>query len=304
MKRLLFIASICLCLFHPGQVRAEAPIPPAPTGGDYIVDQADILSDEQEANLNSTLASYEKQTSVEIGILTVSSIENDYIENFSLNVARNWGIGQEGKNNGALLIVSVNDRKLRIEVGTGLEGDLTDSRAGQIIRNRITPQFKQGNYYQGIREGVDGMILAINATDDPQLQASSISAANADDWLGLFVFAGYLLVTIVSWFASMLGRSKRWWPGGIIGGILGLGIGALISGTIATLLVSAFVTGFFGLLFDYLVSKNYRQSIRRGEAPSWWAGGWGGSSPGGGGGSWGGFGGGGGFSGGGSSGSW
>jgi uncharacterized protein len=98
------------------------PIPPAPTGDDYIVDNADILTDEQETTLNKRLTEYEARTSTEIAILTVKEIKDDYIENASLSVARAWGIGQKDKNNGALLMVSVDDRKLRIEVGTGLEG--------------------------------------------------------------------------------------------------------------------------------------------------------------------------------------
>lgn len=287
-------------------VYAEAAIPPAPTGNDYIVDEADILTDGEEAELNQKLTSYETRTSTEIAVLTVKTINDDYIENFSLNVARNWGIGQSGKNNGALLVVAVDDRKLRIEVGTGLEGELTDLRAGQIIRNRITPQFKQGNYYQGIDDGVDGMILAIDAADDPQAAAGT-SSTKPTDLGGLVLFAAYMFLFLLSWFGAMLGRSKRWWPGGLIGVGLGSGMATLITTGLGAVIISGFVLGAFGLLFDYLVSKNYRQAKSRGEAPSWWAGGGIGSGGDGGFGSSGisgGFGGGGGFSGGGSSGSW
>lgn len=305
MKRAFVGILVAIALFGGGVVHAEAPIPPAPTGNDYIVDNADVLTDQQENTLNQQLTDYEARTSTEIGILTVPSIENDYIENYSLNVARTWGIGQPGKNNGALLVVSVTDRKLRIEVGTGLEGDLTDSRAGQIIRNRITPKFKVGDYAAGIQSGIDGMMLAINAADDPQ--AASSRPSDETDLSGLVVMAAYLFLALLSWFGAMLGRSKRWWPGGIIGGGMGSGMAALISPHMTTIVISGFILGVFGLLFDYFVSKNYRQAKSRGEAPSWWAGGGiGGSGDGGFGSSGigGGFGGGGGFSGGGSSGSW
>ncbi len=287
-------------------VHAEAPIPAAPTGNDYIVDNADILTDQQESYLNSTLTDYEKRTSVEIGILTVRSIQDDYIENFSLNIARSWGIGQKDKNNGALLVVSVDDRKLRIEVGNGLEGDLTDSRASQIIRGRITPEFKRGNYYDGIRQGIDGMILAINAADDPMAEDTKPQIDEAT-WAPIIITAAYFFMVVLSWFAAMLGRSKRWWPGGIIGFVLGGGLAWLIGGVMTVIVIGAFVLGFWGLLFDYMVSKNYRQAKAKGESPSWWAGGGiGGSGDGGfdSSGISGGFGGGGGFSGGGSSGSW
>lgn len=304
MKRLLVALSIIIAGVSAHAVAAEAPIPPAPTGDDYIVDMADILTDGQETALNAKLADYEKNTSTEIGILTVRSIENDYIENFSLTVARSWGIGQKDRNNGALLVVSVDDRKLRIEVGTGLEGDLTDSRAGQIIRNRITPEFKKGDYNQGIASGIDGMILAINAAPDPHI---SDTESDIPDASGLVVMAAYLFLGILSWFGAMLGRSKRWWPGGMIGAGLGGGLSVLISQRMSVILVSGFVLGSLGLLFDYFVSKNYQRAKSRGKAPSWWAGGGiGGSGDGGFGSSGisGGFGGGGGFSGGGSSGSW
>lgn len=299
MKRIIAAILVAGCL--SSVAFAAQPIPAAPTGNDYIVDNANILTDEQENTINSRLTEYEKRTSTEIGILTVPSIEDDYIENFSLNVAREWGIGQQDKNNGALLLISVNDRKLRIEVGTGLEGDLTDSRAGQIIRNRITPAFKSGDYYKGISDGIDGMILAINAQDDPK---ANDPKSSSEDWIGLIFFGAYMFLIVLSWFGSMLGRSKRWWPGGILGAGLGSGVGALASNKLSIVLISGFVIGFFGLLFDYFVSKNYRQAKARGDSPSWWAGGGFGSGGSSGGGISGGFGGGGGFSGGGSSGSW
>jgi uncharacterized protein len=299
MKRFALWLALLATLLLSSASYASMPIPPAPTGDDYIVDNADILTDEQETTLNKRLTEYEARTSTEIAILTVKEIKDDYIENASLSVAREWGIGQKDKNNGALLMISVDDRKLRIEVGTGLEGDLTDSRSGQIIRNRITPAFKTGDYYSGITSGVDGMILAINAEDDPQAQTAELPS---EDWIGIVVFVAYLFLMVVAWFGAMLGRSKRWWPGGVAGASLGAGLGGLIGQKLSIILVSGFVIGFFGLLFDYIVSKNYRQAKAKGDSPSWWAGGGlGGSS---GGGISGGFGGGGGFSGGGSSGSW
>lgn len=169
MRRVVYVITVTLVLVLSWTTLSSATaIPPAPTGATYIVDQADVLSDAQEAELNTILRQYEERTSTEIAILIVDTIEDNYIENYSLNVARQWGIGQEGKNNGALLLAAIDDRQLRIEVGTGLEGNLSDIRSSQIIRNRITPQFAQGNYYQGFKDGIDGMILAIDAADDPQ----------------------------------------------------------------------------------------------------------------------------------------
>lgn len=280
---------------------AEMPVPPPPSNG-YVLDQTNTLSPEQVTELNEKIASYRKRTSVQLAVLMVPSIsEDDYLERFSLNVARGWGIGQKDKNNGALLLVAKNDRKLRIEVGTGLEGDLTDARAGRIIRDRITPEFKQNRYYEGIVKGLDGMTLAIAAKTDPSINEQSPS----NGWLGnignmaeAVFFIGFFTFT---WLSSILARTKSWWAGGLIGGALG-GLGGLFlsGGTLIVALLSGIVFVLLGLLFDYLVSKNYHSAVDGGYAPSWWAGG---TTLGGGGGSSGGFGGG-GFGGGGASGDW
>lgn len=297
------VLALALACGYSQLVTAEMPVPPPPQNG-YVLDQTNTLSPEQIRSLNETIASYRQSTSVQLAVLIVPSIENDYLENFSINVARTWGIGGKDKNNGALLLVAMRDRTMRIEVGTGLEGDLTDVRAGQIIRNRITPAFREGNYYQGIVSGIEGMKIAINAESDPAVSQTSTSQFASSDWISIAVFGTYMFIFVLSWFASMLGRTKRWWPGGIIGGLLGGGLGGLIGGALITILVSGALVGALGLLFDYLVSKNYRHAVKRHESPSWWAGGgWGGGSSGGSGGIGGGFGGG-GFSGGGSSGSW
>src|SRR5688572_3847050 len=124
-------------------------VPPKPVDIP-IVDQANVLSPEQEQAIAAKIASERSSTGNQIGILTLPSLEGDALEDYSIRVAREWGIGTKERNNGVLLLVAVNDRKLRIEVGYGLEGALTDLRSAQIIRDRITPQFREGKYYEGI----------------------------------------------------------------------------------------------------------------------------------------------------------
>lgn len=305
MKHLLLVVSmLCASLCAMPSAGAAAQIPLAPQSGN-IVDKAEVLTAEQEETLNKKLADYTTKTGVEIGVLTVNTIENDYLENFSISVAREWGIGKKDANNGALLLIVVEQRQLRIEVGTGLEGELTDARSGRIIRDRITPEFKNGNYYKGINDGLDGMILAINAQEDAALSsASSDGPTIAESVIGVGVFASYLIFALITWLGAILGRSKRWWPGGVAGALVGTAGVGIISQSILAGLFGGILVGVSGLILDYFVSKNYRQAKNHGDTPAWWAGGGFGSGSSGGSSGGGGFSGGGSFGGGGSSGSW
>lgn len=280
---------------------AQMTVPPIPRDG-YVVDQTKTLSDEEVVNINLLIKSYRDQKGVQLAVLIVPEIaQDDYLERYSLNVARTWGVGDKEKNNGALLLVSKNDKKLRIEVGTGLEGDLTDIRAGQIIRDRITPNFRQGQFYAGIASGIEGMKLAIDATNDPKLLENTNESdwtANIGNLLEVIFFIGILAIT---WLNSILGRTKSWWAGGIIGGVLGGLSGYFTSGGDVMMIIFATLgLAGLGLVFDFLVSKNYKHAKNSRTKPSWWAGG---TTLGGGGSSGGGFGGG-SFGGGGASGSW
>ncbi len=107
------------------------------------------------------LNNFEQEDSTQIVVLTIPSLEGDNLEAFSLHVAEGWQIGQKGLDNGALLLIARDERKLRIETGYGLEGTLTDLVAGRIIRNIILPNFKKGNFNQGVIDGVAAMMAAV-----------------------------------------------------------------------------------------------------------------------------------------------
>jgi uncharacterized protein len=119
-----------------------------------VNDYAHVLSPDQQAQLRDFLLGQEAKTGNQIVVLTVPSLDSEAIEDFSLNVARNWKLGQKQDKNGVLLIAAINDRKMRIEVGFGLEGALTDALSSQIIRNEIAPHFKAGDYFGGLMAGV------------------------------------------------------------------------------------------------------------------------------------------------------
>lgn len=160
MARLLntFVLGLCCLLFFPaGQAAAlEAPQLQA-----RVNDLAGILTPATVQLLETNLSRLEQEESTQIAVLTIPSLEGDSLEGFSLRVATGWGLGQEKADNGALLLVAVQDRKIRIEVGYGLEDRLTDLVSGRIIRNEIAPAFRQGDYNQGVVNGVAAMIQAV-----------------------------------------------------------------------------------------------------------------------------------------------
>jgi uncharacterized protein len=132
-----------------------------PRNQGWVTDLAGMLDPAQRRELEALMESYKQGTTHEIALLTVESLRGEPIEKFALEVGRAWGLGDKEKNNGALLVVSKADRKVRIEVGRGLEGNLTDSICGRIIRDVIVPAFKQRRYGEGLKDGVVAIHEAI-----------------------------------------------------------------------------------------------------------------------------------------------
>jgi uncharacterized protein len=140
-------------------VAAGAPDVPYLTG--RVVDEAHILSDGARDRLTAALKAHEDATTDQIVVLTVPTTGDDSIESYANNVFHVWKLGQKGKDNGVLVVVATNDRKMRIEVGYGLEGTLPDGAAGEIIRTWMTPAFKGGNYDKGIEDGTAAIIAKL-----------------------------------------------------------------------------------------------------------------------------------------------
>jgi len=271
-----------LILFSPQIVNAATPLG-APKG--FVTDFAAVLSGDARQELEQKLAAFAKEKKHEIAVAVIKTLGGDPLEDYANKLFREWGVGTKEYNNGVLFLVAIDDRKMRIEVGYGLEGALTDLESKHIQDDIVRPLFREGKYGEGIAAGATGIMQAI---EGEVLPASS--SKKQPSWLnGIERYGGELLFIIIfffSWIASILGRTKSWWIGGVIGGVAG-GIVALI--TSAWMWLPAVVI--FGLLFDYAVSKNYKQNSVGG--PAWWAGGtWGGWDRWGGGGGFGGFGGG------------
>jgi uncharacterized protein len=153
-KILLFFILLLCCLPFP----AHGLDVPRLQG--YVNDYAGMISPSAKSRLEEELRAFERSDSTQIVILTVPSLEGENIEEFSMKVAEAWKIGQQQKDNGVLFIISQQERKIRIEVGRGLEGKLTDLMAGRIIDQVIKPRFKQGDFSGGFIAGISALIGA------------------------------------------------------------------------------------------------------------------------------------------------
>ena len=247
-----------------------------------VTDLTATLSADQAAALESKLAAFEAKKGSQVAVLIVPTTQPEDIAQFGIRVADQWKVGRRKVDDGVILIVAKDDRKLRIEVGYGLEGAIPDAIAKRVIAETITPFFKAGDFYGGIDAGVQQLMGLIEGEPLPPPATSDSSGGNDGAFVILIVggiVAGWLLSTLMSRPAA--------------GGIAALGSGA----------VGAFLLGFTPLLLfiAVFVFAGVASGFRHGGG---WSGGGGGGGGGGGfgGGSWGG--GGGGFGGGGASGSW
>jgi len=188
---------------------ALAPSPAAeiPYLSGRVNDYAGILSPATVQRLTQLLKEHEDSTSNQVVVLTVTSLEGDVLEEYSIRVVENWKLGQKGKDNGVLLLVASDDRKVRIEVGRGLEGDLTDATCDVIIRREIIPQFKEGDYDGGVSRGTEAIVAAIRGA---YTAADEEDAFDAGDIMGR-VIAGGLFIVVVGIF-TMIGLLTKGGP--------------------------------------------------------------------------------------------
>jgi uncharacterized protein len=174
-----------------------------------VVDNAGLLDQASSARLSRMLAEHEQQTSNQVVVVTLQSLQGTSIEDFGYQLGRHWGIGQKGKDNGVLLIVAPNERKVRIEVGYGLEDKLTDAYSSLIINQFILPQFKQGHYAQGIYVGVEKILGVLAGTYKPQPRRHRQSTPAAILFI-IFILVGFGL--------TMFGGRGSGGSGGMFGG--------------------------------------------------------------------------------------
>ena len=264
----------------------------------YVNDYAALIAPEAKAKLENDLRAFEQSDSTQVVILTVPSLEGEDLEGFSIRVATTWKIGQQTKDNGVLLLVAKQERKIRIEVGKGLEGVLTDLLSGRIIDLVIKPNFKRGDYSAGFVAGVAAIIDATHGEFKGDAHRSTAQhKKGAPSFLTLLLFLGILLL-----FLGSLSRT--------LGGITGAAGLPLIThlGLLPIGLTALVILGLIGFGLGFILPALFSAGrVSSGGGP-WFGGGFLGSGGGGwsGGSSDGGFSGGGGgdFGGGGASGDW
>lgn len=268
-----------------------------PTATGYVNDFANISSPDVKAGLEQKLVNLEKEKSIEFSVVTVDSLQGTTVEDYATRLFENWKIGKKGQpaspgsaglsgDNGLLFLIALSEKKVRFEVGYGLEGILPDAKTGRILDTYVIPNFKNGDYAKGIVDGV-GATLAILSADPSLTPPTTPTPPNLPNLEIIF----FLVIIVVQYLASFLARSKSFWAGGVLGAIAGIVIG-LISHVLFIGLFSAIGLGILGLLLDFILSKNYDRLKRMGHSNTFWTtfGGFGGGRSGGGG--FGGFGGG------------
>jgi uncharacterized protein len=155
MKRILFFSFLLIAFISQGQDIISRPNPPR-----LVNDAAHVLSADQVEALERKLVAYDDSTSNQIVIVTIKSLNGASLEDYSIKILRDWGVGNKKTNNGLVILAAIDDHKVRIETGYGLEGSVPDIIGGQIIKTQIEPNFRTGNYYRGFDAATDAIFKA------------------------------------------------------------------------------------------------------------------------------------------------
>src|SRR5207253_1197015 len=211
-----------------------------------INDYASMIQPDKARELESRLSDFERDTGHQVAVLTIPSLKGDALEDFSIRVAENWKIGQKGFDNGAILLVAQKDRKLRIEVGYGLEGVLPDAIANRIINEIIVPRFRQNDFGGGIKDGLIAIQQTIRGETLPENRRNTISRKNNDGFWGSLVV--FLLLYVPGVVIRRLYAPPSRSRGVVVGAAVGIGAGGL-AGVISNLAGLNVGTAAFVLLF-------------------------------------------------------
>ncbi len=286
----IFFVLFTFCLLHFTFPCFALDVPPLKG---YVNDYADMMQPETKAKIESELMAFEKSDSTQIVVLTIPSLQGESLEGFAIRVVESWKIGQTGKDNGVLFLVAKQERKIRIEVGRGLEGKLTDLTAGRIIDLVISPKFKRGEFDVGFAAGIHSVIDATRGEFKAEPRRTPQKRGGFSPVITLLIFGGIALLFI--------GRASR-----VAGGAAGaLGLPAVAWFFMGLPLFTIILMAIVGLLMGIFLPVLFSGRGSDTGGGFWFGGGGWGTGGGDGGGFGGGFSGGGGdFGGGGSSGDW
>ncbi|NJM55015.1 MAG: hypothetical protein HC841_03020 [Verrucomicrobiae bacterium] len=196
------VLALAIAAVLPALIAIAAPKLPELTG--RVVDGAGLLSADVRTALEAELAAIEAKSTDQVVVVTVPSLQGYAIEEFGVALGRKWGIGQKGKDNGIIVLVAPNERKVRFEVGRGLEPLMPDGKAGTIIRETVLPAFRRGDFAGGITAGV-ARVRAVLEGDQAELEARSKRPPPPVDYAGYLVFALWLTIVVLIIYAQMRG---------------------------------------------------------------------------------------------------
>lgn len=236
----------------------------------FFNDFTNTIAPDSRQDIERTLSTYSAQTTNQIVVVMIDTLGEQDLSQYTNELFRDWGIGGKEKNNGVLFLIAKSDRKMRMEVGYGLEGDLTDIETKHIQDDIVAPFFGKGDYFSGINAGVDAMISGIG-TELNTNSANNVSTVNILE--KHFMTAFYIFLIFISFLVSTLAKSKSWWAGGVVGAIGGIVI--LYFSTLVIGIVSIIGLTILGLFFDRLVSRKYKDHKDNGTNFPWWMGGMG-----------------------------
>jgi uncharacterized protein len=213
---------------------ASTPAEPPAMPRDYVVDLAGVIRSDVKSRLNASLQELEQKTSAQVLVLTIQSLDNQSIEEFAFTTKEKWRLGQKRKDNGALVVVAVKDKKYRFEIGYGLENILPDSLVGTIGREYLVPYFRKGDYSSGIANAVFAIIQVIAKQQGVQItgmqgikRASKEQGISFNNLLLMLLLFGPIVVGLMSFMFgrqnSRYSRRGPWGGGGYYGGGFGGG---------------------------------------------------------------------------------
>ena len=223
--KMILRALLPFLLLWTATLQAAPDFPPL---SGRVVDEAALMSRKQAHQLTQQLAAFEKRSGIQLVVASVDSLDGETIEEYGYQLGRHWGIGQQGKNNGVLLLIAQDERKVRIEVGYGLEGALPDAIAANIIHGRILPAFKRGDMGAGIMTGSQSIMQALAGEYQPVEQSKSDKGGP-----GLFILMVIAMIvfhTLRGGGGSGRGRRAAYMAGGFGAGSVGGRSGGGFSG--------------------------------------------------------------------------
>jgi uncharacterized protein len=219
-----FAVAVLVILLFAAALAHALDVPPNPQG--RVSDYTGTLTAGQRRSIEEQLARFEQETTNQIAVVLIPTLAGDSLEDYSIRLAEKWQIGRKGKDNGVILLIVIKDRKIRIEVGYGLEGVLPDSLAGEIIREELAPRFRQEEFYQGVRAGLEAIMAATKGEYRPASRTGR--GRSSLFWIWLVILALLLLSATAGNFRRRPPYVRRrgglvvggplWWDGGFGGG--------------------------------------------------------------------------------------